>query len=132
MTRSTLISAAVVLLAACYHGPSIRNFEPANAPDGIAADLRLRKARIHGELLAVEDSALIVLTDQDRIVMAPLDSIRQGIFGDLGEVLGESGDIHRNRRERLRLLSRFPGGLTPEIRTRLLAAYGQTEIEVVQ
>src|SRR5438876_8527898 len=31
---------------------------------------------------------------------------------------------------KLRSFSRFPFGLTPELRARLLAAYGQTELEV--
>ncbi|HYU27916.1 MAG TPA: hypothetical protein VEK83_02705 [Gemmatimonadales bacterium] len=131
MSRSILVSAALVLAAGCYHGPGLGNFEPAHSPEGIAADLHLRKTRVRGELLAVQDSALIVLADPGGIVMVPVDSIRLGSFGDLGPLLGESGDVARSR-ERLRLLSRFPAGLTAELRTRLLAAYGQREIQVVQ
>lgn len=132
MLRSILLS--VTLLAttgACYHGPSLKKFEPAHAPDGIDADLRLERARVRGELLAVEDSTLVVLSDARRVVMVPVAKIRLGSFGELGTLLGEWTPSQETM-ERLRLVSRFPAGLTPELRGRLLAAYGQTELEVVQ
>lgn len=131
MPRLTLIGAAVLFGTACYHGPSLRTFRPANSPEGIDADIRLRKARVHGELLEVQDSALIVLTDSQTIVMVPVDSIRRGIFGERGELIGEEQHLQPALAQ-LRLLSRFPAGLTPEVRTRLLAAYGQTDVRIVR
>lgn len=129
MPRPTLIGVALLFGAACYHGPSLRKFEPANSPAGIDSDLRLRKTQVQGELLEVQDSALIVLTDSQTIVMVPVDSIRLGAFGQRGVLLGEGRDVQRALTQ-LRPLSRFPAGLTPEVRTRLLAAYGQTEVKV--
>src|SRR6266550_3652235 len=51
----------------------------------------------------------------------------QGNYIDLGTLIGD-WKPDRDTMERLRLLSRFPAGLTPELRGRLLAAYGQTEV----
>ena len=131
MFRSIVFSVTVVAAAACYHGPSITKFEPAYTPDGIEASLRLAHARVEGELLAVQDSAFIVLSDSQRVVMIPVSKVTRGDFGDLGVLIDEFTPSQQTL-ERLRLLSRFPSGLTPDLRTRLLALYRQTEIEVVQ
>ncbi len=131
MLRSILLSVTLLATAACYHGPSLQKFEPAHAPDGIEADLRLAHAQVRGELLAVQDSALIVLSESHRVVMVPVAKIARGNFGDLGTLIDEWRPSQQTL-ERLRLVSRFPAGLTAELRGRLLAAYGQTELEVVQ
>lgn len=130
MLRSTAIGSALLLAAACYHGPSLTTFQPALRPDGIGAELQLRDTTIAGELLEVQDTALIVRT-AGRVVLVPVAGIRRGVFAQRGPLLGEGIDPQRPLAE-LRNLSRFPSGMTPEIRARLLAAYGQTEIQVVQ
>lgn len=130
MLRSILLSVTLLWAAACYHGPSLEKFEPAHVPDGIDADLRLAHARVRGELLAVEDTALIVLSERHKVVLVSISKVKTGDFRALGTLLGPwkpTQDIM----ERLRLVSRFPAGLTLELRGRLLAAYGQTELEVV-
>ena len=125
MLRSLIVPAAVLGFSACMVGPSGANFAPANWPDGIEADLRLKGSRIQGELLEVQDSALLVLRD-DRVVLVPLAAIRVGSFRQRG-VLVENGRARRSALLDLKLVSRFPAGLTPELKARLLAAYGQTE-----
>jgi len=129
--RGYIAMSSVLLLAACYHGPSIYKFRPVQNPNGIAADLRLHETRVRGELLAVQDSMLIVLTDSNTIVSVPASEIRAGRFDKLGEIIGE-GMKTESALAKLRPFSRFPTGLTPELRTRLLAAYGQTEVQVVR
>lgn len=120
--------ALVVLLsvAACYTGPTAEKFGPARSPRGIAADLRLvhRTGRIRGELLAVEDTALLVLRDQ-RVVLVPLRAIALGGFRQRGPMI-ERGRISDQHREALRRVSRYPGGLPEPVRTRLLQAHGQS------
>ena len=129
--RAYIAVAGALLLAACYHGPSIYTFDPVNRPSGVDADLRLQKTRVSGELLEVQDSALIVLTDSKKVVSVPLRAIRAGVFDKLGTLLIE-GLEPQSALAKLRSFSRFPFGLTPELRARLLAAYGQTELEVVR
>ncbi|HEX9293555.1 MAG TPA: hypothetical protein VF873_07700 [Gemmatimonadales bacterium] len=124
--------AGALLLAACYHGPSIDTFDPVHRPTGVDADLRLEKKRVGGELLEVQDTTtLIVLTDSGKVVSVPVRGIRSGAFDKLGVMIGEGIDL-QPALTTLRSFSRFPFGLTPELRARLLATYGQTEVEVVR
>ena len=129
--RAFIVVAGALLLAACYHGPSIYTFDPVNRPTGVDADLRLQKTRVSGELLEVQDSALIVLTESNKVVAVLLRVIRDGTFDKLGTLIVEGFDT-KSALARLRPFSRFPAGLTPELRARLLAVYGQTEAQVVR
>lgn len=123
---------SVLLVAACYHGPSIYKFAPVQGPAGIDADLRLRtKTVIQGELLEVQDSALIILTDSNRVVSVVVSAIRRGRFDTLGDLIAD-GDTPKSALAKLRNFSRFPSGLSPELRARLLAAYGQTAVDVAR
>jgi hypothetical protein len=122
-----MVPVAVLGFSACMVGPSTRTFTPAKRPQGIEADLRLKGARVQGELLEVQDTALLVLR-ADRVVLVPLRVIKAGRFRN-GGALVWNGQASRGTLPRLRLLSRFPAGLTPEVRARLLALYGQTEPE---
>jgi hypothetical protein len=125
MLRTSAIATIVCGVLGCHVGPSTSTFGPATGPRGIAADLRLKHGAVQGELLEVQDSALLVLRD-DRVVLVPLAAIRVGSFEKRGALI-EGGHSSRSARSALRLQSRFPSGLTPELRARLLAAYGQTE-----
>ncbi len=130
--RAHIAVAGALLLAACYHGPSIYAFDPVHRPTGVDADLRLEKKRVSGELLEVQDTTtLIVLTDSGKVVSVPVQGIRSGAFDKLGVMIGEGIDL-QPALTTLRSFSRFPFGLTPELRARLLATYGQTEVEVVR
>jgi len=131
--RAYIALCGALLCAACYqgHGPTISNFEPAQGPRGIDADLRLQNRHVRGELLEVQDSALIVLTDSDKVVSVPVSGIRAGAFDKLGVMIDE-GIPPESALATLRPFSRFPTGLTNELWARLLAAYGQTELQVVR
>jgi hypothetical protein len=129
--RGYIALISVVVLAACYHGPSISTFPPVQEPYGVDADLRLRGARVHGELLEVMDSTLILLTDADKIVAVPVSVIQVGTFDKLGQLIVE-GIKPEPGLARLRPFSRYPAGLTPELWARLLGAYGQTEPQVIR
>jgi hypothetical protein len=129
--RGYIAISSVLLFAACYHGPSIYTFWPVQGPSGVDADLRLQKTRVRGELLEVQDTALVVLTDSDKVVSVPVRGIRSGTFDKLGLIITDNS-APGPALARLRPFSRFPTGLTPELRARLLAAYGQTEAQVVR
>jgi len=117
-------------IAACPLGPSAHRL--ANSANGIHTDVQLvgrPTVRFSGELLAVRDSTLLVLREDDaHVVEVPIRAIRSGSFQQHGTLI-DGGKIERTKREKLRLMSRFPGGLSPELEARLLAAYGQTEPE---
>ena len=124
--RSSIV-VLVAVVAGCMMGPTHRNFAPATGARGIGADLRVTwgpKGRLQGELLEVQDSALMILS-ADRLVLVPITEIRVGRFTRRGTLIAE-GQAHRRTLDELKRLSRFPAGLSPEVKARLLAAYGQT------
>lgn len=125
------ILSPLLLVAACYHGPSLATFTPAHSPAGIAADIRLKNTRIRGELLEAQDTALIVLTDSGRVMLVLMKDISDGRFAQLGDVIVD-GQRSQQSLAQLRSFSRFPAGMTPRIRVALLAAYGQTEVQLAR
>jgi hypothetical protein len=140
--------AAVLLLAsslpACHVGIGVDRFAPAQRPEGIAATLWLDGRRtLAGELLEASDAGLLLLSDRGpqadggrppaegappkaRVVSVPYAAIRKATFAQL---FFEARGAWHPRRETLRRVSRFPQGLTPELRERLLAAHGQAAPE---
>lgn len=119
---------ALLLVAACPIGTTGRGYAPAKGPAGATVTLELTgHRRIVGELLAVEDTALLVLEDR-QLVRVPLPLIVSGNAPKVsfnGQAatggLGEPG-------ERLRLISRYPQGVSAELEERLLQAYGQSGV----
>ena len=114
---------------ACHLGGRVDRFAPAKQPAGVALTFWLRGgATGQGELLAVQDTALVVLA-QDTVTLVPYRVLTAGRFSQVGELTETPppGDFA----EKLRQVSRFPQGLTPEMLTRLLAAYGQSTLKVM-
>ena len=129
--RPTLavMAAAALAAAACIVGPALENFPPAQSPHGISLDLRLENGRVQGELLEVRDSAYVIL-HAGRVTLVPYRRVRVALM-PAGTVDALNTAPTPAIRERLRLLSRFPQGLTPEIEQRLLETLGQPSLEVI-
>jgi hypothetical protein len=118
---------------ACSVGPRPDRFPPARGPAGATIRLRLHRGRerpfLTGELLAVQDSALLV-RDSSAILLVPNRTVITG------ELLVSGGLSFTGRptsaiRDRLRLLSRYPSGLSGALLGSLLAAYGRDSVETV-
>ena len=126
MPRVRAVAGLSMLAAACLLGTPAGKFEPARGPRGVTAELRLvERGHLQGELLAVAESALVVRTSV--ITVVRYQSLRVGVFRQVGTVsFGGRAPANRDR-ERLRRVSRFPQGLSPELLQRLLQAYGQAE-----
>lgn len=118
------------VVAACSVGPRPDKFPPAREPAGATIQLRLRDKRVvTGELLAVQDSGLLV-RDSSRILLVPNRAVQNGslVAGGAAAFRGRPvGDT----RERLRLLSRYPSGVSSDLLTSLLAAYGRDSVDTV-
>jgi hypothetical protein len=126
---------AVLLVAAagCRLGTTVPKFAPALAPEGVRTTLTLRSGRVQGELLAVTDTAFVIrrYAETPPVALVPYRAIHGSAFHQVGAPV-EGGHPPRERdRERLRLVSRFPQGLSPELLQQLLAGYGQTELVVL-
>jgi hypothetical protein len=122
-----------LVLTGCAVGPSPRSFLPATRPAGIAMEIvSVQRARMTGELLEVQDTALLVLADS-QVRLAPYKAINSAAFHQRGDLsVGWTRTPGRSQREELRRLARFPAGAPPEALRRLLQICGQVEPKVVQ
>ena len=132
MKRHDLLLALFVL-GGCTHGPQLKNFDAAYGPAGVASTIEFYAGStdLKGELLAVETDAL-VLALANRIVRAPYTAIRAASFEGAPQMgISAMRRPREETRRQLSLLSRFPQGLRDDVLARLLAVYGQDEIETL-
>jgi hypothetical protein len=122
-----------LVLTGCAIGPGPESFLPATSPAGIAVEIEsVQRARMTGELLEVQDTALLVLADK-QVRLAPYRAIRAAVFHQRGDLwLGGTRTPEPSQRDELRRLARFPAGTPAEARRRLLQMCGQAEPKVVQ
>jgi hypothetical protein len=143
-------STAIVLLAGlaggCAYGMTKEKFRPARDPHGIETRITTSAAEFAGELIEIRAAGLVLLSEhvsfprsgtttaERRLRLIPYGAIRSSRF----EQLDPRVDIIDGRtppdqeRERLRLVSRFPPGLSPEVLSQLLKECGQTELAGIQ
>lgn len=120
---------AAIAMVACYTGPSAGSFTPAATGHGIDGSLRLRETRIVGEVLEVSDSGYVLLS-QNMLTFIPYSAVRSASFSGLGSY--DDGRPEPEMMERLRLVSRFPQGITPSTMRVLLADTGQPNVRVLR
>ena len=154
--NTALLCAAVLSLAClgngCAHGVTAAKYQPALGPRGVTLAITVVQRQFAGELIEVRESGLVILVGGSVLPSAssaPADgaSSQAHAQGSLqfvadGEIrsssavdlTGSSPAIMDRRtpdpdvREHLRLLSRFPQGLTAELLQLLLRAHGQSEL----
>jgi len=114
----------------CHVGSRAQSFAPAQAPEGVFAEIFITTGGfISGELLEVQDTALLLLSDQ-QLFLLPYAIVRRAHFAQMKSdtTISDEEAPSTAVREKLRLVSRFPQGVTPELLEQLLAAYGQSEV----
>jgi hypothetical protein len=128
----------------CAYGMTDEKFIPARTPHGIETIIRTPSIELRGELIELQDSGIVILSlgiksasqgkqmeKQERVLrLVPYASIRHSAFSQLSRPYAISGGRAPTGkvRERLRLVSRFPYGISPEVLTQLLHANGQTTL----
>lgn len=138
----------IVLVAAlaggCAYGMTSQKFRPAHDPHGIETHVTTSNGEIAGELIEIRETGLLLASETPasnatataghRLRLVPYAAIRASRFEQLGPGLSISdGRTPSDKtRERLRLLSRFPQGLSPELLSQLLKEYGQTELAGIE
>jgi len=131
MRPSLLLLSA--LLVACQVGTKPSTFPPAVTPNGVAATIRtVGNAKVAGELLAVEESALLVWRAGTAMARVPLDAIEQARFDKLRVTISRGYTLSKGDREQLRLTSRFPHGIRDDTMARLLEASGAQSVEEIR
>ena len=142
---------AIVLLAGiaggCAYGMTREKFRPAQNPQGIATHITTAAGEFAGELIEIRPAGLVLLSEEagsiprngtamakPRLRLIPYGAIRSSRFEQLDPRLYiiDGRTPPDKERERLRLVSRFPQGLSPEVLSQLLKAYGQTELAGIQ
>ena len=126
--RAMWIVALALAPTGCMVGPSAAGFVPANGPAGVTVELRTMRAhKLAGELLEVRDTAILLLAS-DSVRLVPFRAVRLAAVRQRGNLdFGEGQAPDASTLYRLRQLTRFPNGLTPDLAQKLLAAHGQTE-----
>lgn len=139
-------------IAGCQFGPRIDSLEQARQPEGIATTIKFHNGidvpgRLKGELLEVREHGLLVIARETgkggsvekRLVFVPYTAMEDADFDQLNlRVVGQH-DVSTGEywppslrdREKLRLLSRFPQGLSTPLLEQLLEAKDQTAVEVI-
>lgn len=125
--RATLIIAVLALTSGCTRGPSVRSLPHTTNPVGAQAQFSVGDDRYDGELIAVPDSGYVIRNTADRLVFVPFNAVRRMRVPTVNAAItGHPSDQHRRA---LRLASRYPQGLSPEILRALLARRSQSAVD---
>ena len=135
----------------CSFGMTAAKYPPALGPQGVSLQLDIGERQMSGELIEVRESGMVILTpapvtpssssarpggassqalDQGRLQFVAYGAIHSWEVDGSSKWIAviEQRAPDRNAREQLRLLSRFPQGLTADLLKLLLTAHGQTEL----
>lgn len=128
--RVLMIATVALLAGACSQGPSIRTLPHTTNPVGADITMDVYRTRYKGELIAVEDSGYVLRNSTNRLVFVPFGLNPRVLTAGFGRAI--SGRPLDEELRVLRLSSRYPYGLSPEVRRALLAQRSQTEMERAQ
>jgi hypothetical protein len=131
--KGRLTFAALILVIACvlHAGPGPDSYQPAHSANGVTASLAVATTTIDGELLEVQDTAVVILT-LDRVALIPFRAISSGRFE------GSPVTIANNQRPfigdltAIRLVSRYPQGIPPQALRRMLRSKSQDSITLIR
>lgn len=124
MTRLFAALVAISLATGCRFGPKMEKLSVARGPGGAAIEAATLTGPVNGELVSVTDDGVVVL-QANRLINVRFAEIRNARFKELGSDYRFGGQKRPDpdRIARLRRVSRFPQGITPEIEARLLTLY---------
>lgn len=141
MRRMLMTFGVVAAAFGCSYGLKARNFAPANSPRGVIGRVSLAAEQFDAELIEARDTALLLLVNPTaavssgvagnapRLRVVPYAGIQSATFRQTRLVLGNGRAPGAATLRSLRLLSRFPQGVSPDLLETLLRAYGQTQLE---
>ena len=132
--RSLMLAASVMCLAGCVIGQNAAEWQLAKGPSGATVKLGGPTQTLSGELLEVRDDGVVVESADGKIVFAPFTTLHQLEVTEPAAAYVNSSDPQPGEaaRSRLKVVSHFPQGMTADIRARMLARAGQTELEVLR
>ena len=136
MNRRPLRQAAAVLAAmcvACSVGPSLDDYPGAYHPAGTRCMLRgaVPTGALGGELLALRPTTVVLVVNRREVWVVPYSLIDRSDCEQAGPIPFENGQLIPGMSDRLRLLARYPQGISDDLMARLVLAYGQSAPHVV-
>ena len=136
MRTTTQCAVCLLLLAGCIVGPRISRLDFVRTGQGIQAAVTARTdsalgLRLAGELLAVEPGGLLLLTDRNAIVRIGYGDIDSTTFSSLKRLNWTGGAPPADVASEIRLLSRFPQGVSEELMAALLETHGQDSVRTM-
>lgn len=130
MKRIAIMILSLVSLD-CSFGQRVSSLSVAHQPGGARATVVERAGTIADvELLAVDDTGMVVLWSQNVAYLAFANTSKFSSNAINVTFANGSAPPHEEWM-RLRLMSRFPQGLTPDLEARLLAAFHQRALVVI-
>lgn len=125
------------MCAGCAMGARLETFSLAHGPGGATAEVSTRTEVVHAELLEVRPDAMLLLTHsrrregvdraERRLALAAYAVLQEARFAQVRETVARGSVPDAAQRERLRLVSRFPQGVSADLMRRLLDDCGQAE-----
>jgi len=106
-----------------------REYRPARDPNGVIVRVHTATGQLLGELIEVRDSGIVLLANQ-KLHLLPYTVILSSEVHQtpsryfISKRTAPNPDVQAH----LRLLSRFPQGLSAELMRQLLDAHGQSEL----
>jgi len=132
MTRITsllIMGMLACLNNGCHVGMTAPKYRPAQGPQGVIMHVATAEGKFSGELIEVRDAGIVILAD-GKLRLLPYTVI----LSSQADQTSSRYSISKRTVPKpdvlahLRLLSRFPQGLTPELMRQLLDLNGQTEL----
>lgn len=135
-----------VMLSACELGPQIATMAAPRQPGGatvvvaVNASGQRQRAEYEGELVAVRDDGAIVALHSDagpkpRLTLLPWQLVAAITATQLPgfKAQSEAGGAPRDSQmEKMRLVSRYPQGVSSALMVELLAAYQQESLDTLE
>jgi hypothetical protein len=129
--RMHLVLLLALVPAGCVfnHGPRADRLPPVRTASGATATVQMEGStrRVVGELLEVRDTSLLMISEQ-RVVEVLFTALRRISIAGRRISAGNERALSPAYEQQLRLLSRHPSGMTPQLLASLLETMGQAEV----
>lgn len=131
-TLRLLAATGFLSLAGCQFGMQGSQVPSAQRPGGATTVIETASGKYYGELISADDEGVVI--SGGKLMLIHYGTIKKLSLEQLGgEYTLKSGERpDAEKLARLRMVSHFPQGLTPDLRSRLLALSGQSEIQTIQ
>jgi len=124
-----ILGSFLCLAGGCSYGMTVKKFPPARNPAGLTLHVKTVERDFLGELIEVREAGIVVLAEQKvRLLRYNIIALATPREGGTRALLRNQRAPDAVSREDLRLLSRFPQGLSPEVLANLLAANNQPDL----